>query len=156
MKGYVSSSSRRHAVLFRKRHESVSNLQANEWRRTHVWEIFTSMGTTRLFTGSSRGDCLDGALEDIAQFKRLHEIPTSYPAQSELGTNGSRGRSSRVPNHAPVLDADIIKVFIDGANLLDTFIESILGPEHSSVSLHGLLHVKTDLGSWLGTIRAPK
>jgi len=41
------------------------------------------------------------------------------------------------------------KVFINGANLLDTFVESFLAPEDSSIGLHGLLHVKTDLGSWL-------
>jgi hypothetical protein len=113
------------------------------------------MSTTRLFTGGSRGDCLDGALEDIAQFKRLHEIPTPHPTQSELGTNGSRGRSSRVPNHAPVLDTDIIKVFIDGTNLLDTFVEGFLGSEDSSIGLHGFLHVETDLGSWLWAVRTP-
>ena len=77
------------------------------------------MTTTRLLTSSSRGDWLDGALEDIAQFKRLHKIPISLPIQSELGINSSRGRSSRVPNHAPVLDTDIIKVFINEANLLN-------------------------------------
>ena len=117
--------------------------------------IFTSRTTTRLLTGSSRGDCLDGALEDIAQFKRLHEIPISYPIQSEVGINCTRGRSSRVPNHAPVLDADIIKVFINEANLLDPSERVFLGPEDSSIGLHDLLHVKTNLGSWLWTVRMP-
>lgn len=125
----------------------------NEGRRTHVSDIF--MSTTRFCMGSSRGNCPDGALEVIAQFKRLHEIPTSYPTQSERRTKSSRVRSSRVPNHAPVLDTDIFKVFINGANLLDTFIERFLGPEDSSIGLHGLLHVKTDLGSWLWAVRTP-
>ena len=75
--------------------------------------------------------------------------------QSELGTNGSRERSSRVPNHAPVLNTNVVKVFIDGANLLDTFIESFLGSEDSSIGLHGFLHFKTDLGSWLWAVRTP-
>ena len=91
-----------------------------KWREKNArLRIFTSMTTTRLLTSSSRGDWLDGALEDIAQFKRLHKIPISLPIQSELGINSSRGQSSQVPNHAPVLDTDIIKVFINEANLLD-------------------------------------
>ena len=114
------------------------------------------MTTKRLLTGSSRGECLDDALEDIAQFKRLQEIPISYPVQSELGIISSRGQSSRVPNHAPVLDTDIIKVFINEADLLDTLVESFLGPKDSSTGLHTtLLHVKTNLGSWLWTVRTP-
>ena len=112
MKGYVSSSSGCHAFLFRKRHELVTIRKGMKGERTHVWKIFTCMSTTRLFTGSSRGDGLNGALEDITQFKCLHKIPTSHPTQSELGTNGSRRRSSRVTNHTPVLDTDIIKAFI--------------------------------------------
>ena len=113
------------------------------------------MSTTRLFTGSSGGDCLNGALEDITQFKRLHEVPKPYPTLSELGTKSLRGQSSRVPSHAPVLDTDIIKVFIDGANLLDTFVRSFLGPEDSRIAMHGLLHVKMDLGSRPRAVRTP-
>ena len=112
------------------------------------------MSTTRLFTGSG-GDCLNGALEDFTQFKRLHEVPKPYPTLSELGTKSLRGRSSRVPSHAPVLDTDIIKVFINGENLLDTFVRSFLGPEDSRIGLHSLLHVKTDLGSRPWAVRTP-
>ena len=38
----------------------------------------------------------------------------------------------------------------DGANLLDTFVESFLGPEDSSIGLHGLLHVQD--GSWQSAV----
>ena len=60
----------------------------------------------------------------------LHEIPTSYPTQSEPGTNDLRGQSSQVQIMLLSLILAISKLFIDGANLLNTFVESFLGPEH--------------------------
>jgi hypothetical protein len=80
--------------------------------------------------GSGRGDSLDGALEDIAQFRHLHEIPTSYipPNQNSAQTvqgDGAHASQITLLSLVPTLS---IKVFIDGANLLDTFVESSLGP----------------------------
>jgi hypothetical protein len=110
--------------------ERDMSLSRDEGKRTHVWEVFTSMSTTRLFMGSGRGDSLDGALEDIAQFRHLHEIPTSYipPNQNSAQTvqgDGAHASQITLLSLVPTLS---IKVFIDGANLLDTFVESSLGP----------------------------
>ena len=64
-------------------------------------------------------------------------------------------RHPRVPDHAPILDADIIKGLVDLLDLADTLVKRGLGPEHSGITLHGLLHRQPDLRCWLGTVRGP-
>ena len=46
-----------------------------KFRKAHVWEILTSVGTTRLLTSSRRADSLDGALEEVTEFERFNKIP---------------------------------------------------------------------------------
>ena len=70
--------------------------------------VLTCVRTTRLLTGSSSSsDGLNGTLEKVAKFKRLNEIPGIAMPKS----NQSRELSasySRVPDHAPVLNADLL------------------------------------------------
>ena len=79
---------------------------------------------------------------------------------------------SRVPDHAPVLDADLIVALVDLTNLPHAFVQSVLltitgevsstlhtlvghVPEYGSVRLHGLLHVEPDLRGGQSAIRVP-
>lgn len=46
----------------------------------------------------------------------------------------------RVPDHATVLDTNILKHLVDLVDLADTLIQRLLHTEHADVCLHGLLH----------------
>lgn len=58
----------------------------------------------------------------------------------------------RVPDHAAVLHANIGVQGINLLHLADTLVQALLGSEHADLSLHGLLHSKTDLGGALGAV----
>ena len=58
----------------------------------------------------------------------------------------------RVPDHRAILDTDILVGLVDLLDLLHTLVQRLLRPEHSSVSLHGLLEVQPDLGGGDGTV----
>lgn len=59
----------------------------------------------------------------------------------------------RVPDHAAVLDADVLELAVNLNHLADTLVQALLGTENADVSLHSLLHAETDLGSALGAVR---
>lgn len=54
-------------------------------------------------------------------------------------------RHSRVPDHTPVLDADLVKALVDLVHLGDTFIQTLLRPEDGDIALHSLLHIQPNL-----------
>ena len=37
--------------------------------------------------------------------------------------------NTRIPDHAPVLDPDVLEIFVDGAHSLDSLIQGFLSPE---------------------------
>lgn len=60
----------------------------------------------------------------------------------------------RVPDHAAVLDTDILERGIDISHLADTVIQRLLSAEDRDISLHSLLHSQANLGSALGAFRS--
>jgi hypothetical protein len=83
-------------------------------------------------------------------------------------------RNLRVPNHATILDANLIVALVNLAHFVDTFVQGLLGseevqtrysafqasfitnaPEHSGISLHGLLHGQSDLCGGLRAVALP-
>lgn len=87
----------------------------------------------------------------------------------------SAGVDIRVPLQAAVGDLHIFEAPVDISDLLDTLVKGLLGsvvggdsvviqrrytflhePEDSSIRLHGLLHLETDLGSGLASISGPE
>jgi len=97
-----------------------------------IREVFTSMSPSRFLACRCRFDSLNGALENVAKFEGLNKI--------------------RVPDHAPVLDTDIIEALVDSAHLLNTLVKRLLCAENSCIRLHGLLHLEPDLRSRLRAI----
>lgn len=82
-----------------------------------VWEVLSSVGTSRFLSGSGRNDSLDGVLHDVPKLKSLdqiadrqHVLPVTYD------------HDLRVPNHTPVLDTDLIVRLVNIVHLLDTLI----------------------------------
>ena len=92
------------------------------------------MGSARLLTSSRRSDSLDGTLEEVTEFKRFNKV-----------TNGGRQRLSpraighyiRVPDHAPVLDANLGEGVIDFLDVLDTLVQRLLSPVQTSPLAQG-------------------
>ena len=74
---------------------------------TYIGVVLTRVRATRLLAGSGSGDCLRRALEEVAELERLDEV--------------------RVPDHDPVLDADLLVALEDLGYLLDTLIKRLLG-----------------------------
>lgn len=89
---------------------------------TNIGEIFTGVSSTGFLAGSSRLNGLDGTLEDIAQFKGLDEI-TDFFCVLECVLLYTELRHVRVPDHASILDANIVVTLVDCTHLLDTLVE---------------------------------
>ena len=83
------------------------------------------MGTTRLLASSRGSNSLDGTLEEVTEFKRLNQIPNDGRLVSVISCNHSR---IRVPNHAPVLDANPREGVVNTLEVLDTLIQRFLSP----------------------------
>ena len=64
------------------------------------------MRTTRLLASSRRSDGLDGALEEVTEFECFDEIPNESRLQL---VNLRKGNHIRVPDHTPVLDANLME-----------------------------------------------
>lgn len=82
------------------------------------------MRTTRLLASSGGGDGLDGTLQEVAKLKGFNEIteePDEYLTKSYWLPN------LRVPDHAPVLDADAVIGLEDLSDISDTLIKGRLG-----------------------------
>ena len=97
-----------------------------------VGEVLTSVCSSRLLTVGGGFGGLNSASEQVPQLKGLNKVG--------------------VPDHAAVLDTNVVEGSIDLMDLLDTLVERLLCTENGDISLHDLLHGKTDLGSRFGTI----
>lgn len=94
--------------------------------------VISSMGTSRFRSSSSRGSSLSGTSQQVLQLQSLDQVG--------------------VPDHGSVGGLDMLEGFINFVDVLDTFVQSFLGSEHSTSLLHGLLHGQSNLGSGLGTV----
>ena len=101
-------------------------MTTNTCKSTHIRIIFASMCTTGLLTSSGRGDGLNGALKNIAKLESLDEVtkPKSSGTPTEM-----EGSYSRVPDHASVLNPNIIEALVNLANLPNTLIKRLLSPK---------------------------
>lgn len=84
------------------------------------------MSTAGLFAGSCGSDGLNSALQDIAELESFNKIPVDSTSRKEARNIRMH---IRIPNHAPVLDTDIVIALVDGSKLLNTFIQGLLSPE---------------------------
>ena len=78
-----------------------------EGRCEYLRVVLTGVGTTRFLASGGGGDGLNRALENVAELESLHEVA--------------------VPDHAPVLDTDLVEGLVDLADLLDTLVQGFLG-----------------------------
>lgn len=91
-----------------------------EFYISYLGVILSSVCTTRLLTSSCSGDGLDSALQEIAKLNGLYEI---------TGTPGEYHATSywlsilRVPDHAPVLDADVVIGLEDSSDICNTLVK---------------------------------
>ena len=90
------------------------------------------MRTTGLLARSSSGDGLDSALEEVAELEGLNEVAVAgYMRVFEYGDSCDH---LRVPDHATVLDTDLIVALEDLADLLDTLVERLLSTARKTIS----------------------
>lgn len=118
--------------------------------------VLTGVGTTGLLAVGGRGGGL-GTVELCQYTLRIFE--------SNLGGHHLRAGQKvpqlhgldkvGVPDHAAVLDTDVLEHAIDLGDLANTRVQALLRPEHADLGLHGLLHGETDLGGALGAVRRP-
>ena len=94
-----------------------------EWI-TYLGVVLAGMRTTRLLACCCSSDGLHSALEKVTEFQRLDQIPAWKPLAA---FHVLRCSNPRIPNHAPVLNADLVVCLEDLAQLLDTLVERLLG-----------------------------
>ena len=95
----------------------------------YLREVFTGVGTTRLLASSGRNDSLDSVLEKVAKLKSLNQVTTKGWCL-RITLLDYKAVHIRVPDHAPVLDTDLLEALVDLAELLYTLIERVLGTVH--------------------------
>lgn len=100
-----------------------------------VGVILSSVSSSGLLSSGGGGDGLDGVLHNVSKLKSLDEI--------------------RVPDHASVLDSNLVVLVVDLVHLLDSVVQRLLGPEDGGIGLHGLLHLQTDVGGGERSSRVP-
>lgn len=93
------------------------------------------MRTARLLASRSSCDSLHGILKDVAKLEGLHKI-TCTDAPSVICDHCNKTvNGSRVPDHAPILDANIVEGLVDCAQLLHTLVEGLLSPTSRNIAV---------------------
>ena len=82
------------------------------------------MSTSRLLASSSGSNGLNGALQDVSQFKSFNEVTGIHYKWELIGV--LKFWILRIPDHAPVLDAYVIEALVDGSHFLNTFVQCFL------------------------------
>ena len=77
------------------------------------------MGATRLLTSSRRNNCLDSALEQITEFEGFNEVPNE--CRLVMVSRGIKYHV-RVPDHAPILNSNLLEGIVDFLEFLNTLI----------------------------------
>ena len=83
------------------------------------------MRTTRLLTGSRGSNGLDGALEEVTEFERFNKVTSDGLLVLILLSDRYH---VRVPNHAPVLDANLGEGVVDFLEVFNSLVQRLLGP----------------------------
>lgn len=92
--------------------------------RTDLWEVLTGVSTTGFLASGSGSDGLNGTLEKVAELKSLHEVTICALAPH----CSSRYTSNiRVPDHAPILDTDILEGIVNVTQFLNALVQTLLG-----------------------------
>lgn len=94
--------------------------------------VVSGVGTSRLGSGGGGGGGLGGTGQQVLQFQGFDHV--------------------RVPDHQSVGGLDVLERLVDGVDFLDTLVQSVLGSEHGTPLLHGLLHRQSDLGGQLDAV----
>lgn len=118
-----------------------------------VGVVFTGVGTTRLLSVGGRGGGLSTAARQYI-IKQKVSARCYLRAGQEVPQLQSLDKVG-VPDHAAVLDANILEHAVNLGDLLDTLVQGLLCPEDADVRLHRLLHGQTDLSRALWSIRRP-
>lgn len=92
--------------------------------RTDLWVVLTGVSPAGLFASGSGSDGLDSALENVAELEGLHEVTI---CASALRCSSSPTSHVRVPDHAPIFDTDILEGIVNVTQLLNAFIQTLLG-----------------------------
>lgn len=90
------------------------------------------MSTTRLLTRLSSHNSHLGIGQQVLQLQSFHQI--------------------RVPDRRLVHDLDVLELLVDFLHLVDTVLQDGTVAEHSSMMLHGLLHLQAQIGGGDGAI----
>ena len=98
-----------------------------------VREVVSRVSSSRFLSGFCREHSHLSLDEQVLKFEGLDQVG--------------------VPDFTSIRDTNIMVHLRDILDLSATFLEQVLLSEHSSVSLHSLLHGKSDLGSALRTLR---
>lgn len=106
-----------------------------------VGVVLTGVSATRLLAVGSRNGSL-GAKDKSVTWPSIH-LRRGNPVNLRAGEKvlELQGLNKvRVPNHAAVLDTDILEHLVYLVDLANTLIQTLLHTEHTDISLHGLLH----------------
>jgi len=105
------------------------------------------VSSSGLLSSGGGGDGLDGVLHDVSKLKSLNEIPGSRESSKEErkgvragpdeGSEGGKREDERVPDHASVLDSNLVVLVVDLVHVLNSVVQRRLGPEDGGVGLEG-------------------
>lgn len=118
-----------------------------------VGVIFTGVGTTRLLTVGGGDGGLGTVKSGVSNCLSVSDDVKEYLRASEQVAELKSLNKVRVPDHAAVLDTDMLELLVDLVHLADTLVQTLLSTEDTDISLHGLLHGQADLSGALGAVR---
>lgn len=117
-----------HPFLIITLHLYVSLLYLGQGENTYIRVVLTSVGAARLLAVSGGSDGLDGILKEVAKLKSLDEVARCNTlGQQPKERFEKKNRDIRVPDHAPVLNTNLVVSLVDLSDLLDTLIQRLLG-----------------------------
>ena len=92
---------------------------------TYFWEVLTGVRSTSLLPRGSRYNGLNCILHDIAKLQSFDKVTAGTKSQY---LPGSLIEHSRVPDHAPILDSNLIIAIVYTSHFLHSFIQRFLRP----------------------------
>jgi len=87
---------------------------------TYLREVLAGVSTTGFLTSGSRDDGLYGVLQNIPELQSFNQITEGVSVEVWSTTVIIH---LRVPDHASVLDPNLVKCLVDRAHLLDTLVQ---------------------------------
>lgn len=105
-----------------------------------VGVVLTGVSTTRLLAVGSRHGSLSAKNKSVTGYPHIYKERQNNLRAGEKVLELQGLNKVRVPDHAAVLDTNILEHLVYLVDLADTLIQTLLHTEHTDIRLHGLLH----------------